>query len=73
MSGVKFISRHEKATACGDSFAQQVGLIAQQYLDIHGSRTACCAISTNFSFWRLYQDHRWFFNKRVSGPNKTSL
>ena len=43
MSGVKSISRHEKASGGGGSFAQQGGLIAQHNLAIRVSRTTCRA------------------------------
>ena len=49
MSGVKFVSRHEEASAGNGSFAQQGGLIARQNLAICVSRTNSHAISTNLS------------------------
>ena len=47
MSGVKYVSKQEGASAGGGSFAPQGGLIARQNLAIHITRTMCHAISTN--------------------------
>ena len=53
MFGVKSVSRHKEASACGGSFARQGGIIALYNLAICVSRTTCSAISTNLpSGWQ---------------------
>ena len=66
MSDVKSLPRNEEASAGGNSFARQGGVIAQQSLAIHVSRITGCAISTNSPSGWFYRDHRWsLINKTV--------
>ena len=76
---MKSVSRYEKASDGGDSFAQQGCLIAQQNLPVCVNRTTCSAIITNLPSGWFYQYHTWslinksvVLIKRICGLNLTT-